>query len=222
MFLIWGFGAIIKFERIAFSSIKKGFVSVFLQLNTTTQQTIHMKIILTFILATFIAASLALNQQPIDAIPYCRVVENGFTTDANGDTFVLSDYLCSDHVAFAIFHNGQETGFDLASAIRQSGFTEFLGVVRENHTINNPPALGVVYDIGTDYCRGGIGIVDGTIDAVDGAMSITFDGIAYGNVPPHANLTTNCSPTTVSFTLGSDVLPKGLIMKRTFYFPTGT
>ncbi len=174
-----------------------------------------------FILATLVAASLALDRNPIDAIPYCRVVENGFTTDANGDSFVLADYLCNRRVAFAIYHNGQDTGFNLTFAIQDGGLNGFLGIYKANYTAINPPAYGVVYDLSTDYCRGGIGIEDGTYDTVDGALSIIFDGQSYGGTTINSNLTTTCSSTTASFTLGPDVLPKGLITKRTFYFPTG-
>jgi hypothetical protein len=181
-----------------------------------------MKALLVFVLATVVATSLALNEDPIDAIPYCRVVSNGFTTDSLGVEFDVAQHICQDYVAIAIFHNGQDTGFNLTFALESDDHTGFYAASGENTTFNNPPPLGVVFDFGTEDCEGGLGITDGTYDTVDGAMSIIFDGSAYGGSSDNSNLTSTCSPTTVAFSLGSDVLPKNLTMKRTFYFPSAS
>lgn len=192
-----------------------------------------MKLLFALVFATIFAATVALNDNPLTTIPYCAPVTNGLISIPEV-TFNYTDYYCkfeefeSDFYswapAFAIFLNGEDTGFDLAYYVDDDGYANFWSPdYNTNGTYLTPPSAGVVWDVGTDSCEGGYGINDGTYDTVDGAMSFVFGTESgfemYGE---NAEITTTCSSgNTVSLSLGADVLPNGLTMKKTFYFPAG-
>ncbi len=185
-----------------------------------------MQVRFAFVLALLFASSWAMWTPPMDAIPYCRQVVDGFTTDANGVTFAYQPYMCGEQgygldLPFAIFFNGQNTGLNASWNLMDSEANYFFSRDRSNNTRYDGPGIGIIWDLGPEDCDGGTGIGDGNYDTVDGAMAITFDGDLYGGDVTTANWSTTCSPTTASFTIPQDQMAKGLINKRTFYFPMG-
>lgn len=173
-----------------------------------------------FVVATLLAAVVALDQNPLSSIPYCTEITNGFLPDADGVLVPANPAVCEEYISFAIFLNGQERSLNLTEAL--DGYTSFWTLSNINSTENPAPAgLGVLFDFGPSDCNGGFGLTDGTYDTVDGAMEILFDKQGYGSDSDGANITSStCSPNSFSFVLPQPI-PNGLTLKRTFYVPNG-
>ena len=118
-----------------------------------------MKLLFSLVLATIFAAAVALNDYPLTTIPYCAPVTNG-TISIPEVTFSYRDYYCkveeyesdiySWQPAFAIFLNGEDTGFDLAYYLDDDGYANFWSPdFTTNGTYYTPPSAGVVGNVGT-------------------------------------------------------------------------
>jgi hypothetical protein len=161
-----------------------------------------MKYLLFVLIAA--AAILALDQGPMDAIPYCLPVTNGRFTDNLSEYNSVDSY--NEGFAWAIYRNGENLGLNM------EGYDYFY----TNETFYDV-GIGALWDFGSDYwsVASGVGVTDGTYDTYDGAMSLSFDDVTYGIV----NLTTICVGDT-GFSMMVDI-PNGLRVLRTFYVPQG-
>ena len=173
-------------------------------------------VIIGVILATFSATVLAIDQSPMDGIPYCVPVTDGIFHDMYGVPGSYPNYACDTYVAVAIFHNGQDSGYNATDTLIVQNRDNFWSFNYVNNTEYVPQMTGVLWDLGTDNCNGGYGIIDGMNDAYDGALSFQIDGTSVGG---DYNLTTTCGARSVSFS----PMPAsyGLMVERTFYFAEG-
>ena len=113
-------------------------------------------------------------------------------------TRFISSVMCYGP-ALAIFHNGHDSGFNITMAM--------LAII-----------TGVLWDVGveTDCNRGGgYAISGGTLNTVDGDLSIMIDEIFIGTF---GRSNTTCTATSVGISVVPDS-PRHF--DNTFYFPQG-